>query len=174
MDDRRASTLAEPPPSLDPAPSSGGWRRWGLSFAFWSLLAFSGALSSALGSLAEGNAHPWWRALAWNVPDFYLWLLFSPLVVRLGRSTAGKGARRDLAVHLPASFLVAAAHATLLLLAYAWLRPAPLPASASLAALFRLELAYAFHLGLVTYWVVRRPEGGTRVELRLPFEEHRR
>ncbi len=41
-----------------------------LAFGFWTMLAFSYAATTVLGSISEGHPASWMRALSWNLIDF--------------------------------------------------------------------------------------------------------
>ena len=68
------------------------WKKHALTFAFWTGLALSYALSSGLTSISEGYPPNWLRALSWNLSNFWLWMALVPLVGWLGRQTSGTSA----------------------------------------------------------------------------------
>jgi sensor histidine kinase YesM len=136
-------------------PAASRARRAGLlAVGFWTLLALSYALSGGLSSISEGNDPGWTRSLVWNFANFYPWMALAPLVGWLGRRGANAGWNRFLAVHVPASLVIALAQ-TLLHLAVFWYAcgPGRMPVS-SLAGFVRMQFAYAYHLALLTYWVI--------------------
>lgn len=129
-------------------------RGWALALGFWTLLALSYALSSGLSSLSEGRDANWLRGLAWNLADFWLWMLLAAGIGWLGRRTAGFGWSRLLAVHVPLSLGVALVQTVLQLLVF-WTvcGPGTMPVH-SLGGFIQMEFAYKFQQGLVTYWVI--------------------
>jgi len=125
-----------------------------LAFGFWTLLALSYALSGGLSAISEGDPPNWLRALAWNLANFWLWMALVPLVGWLGRRGAGAGWRRFVAVHVPASLAVALAQMLAhLLLFWVLCGPGRMPVH-TLGAYLRMELAYSYHLAVLTYWLV--------------------
>lgn len=126
----------------------------GLAFAFWTVLALSYAASSVLGGISEGHPVSWFRALSWNLIDFYLWMALTPLVSWLGRVGA-QGWGRFCIVHIPCSVLVAAAQSAVMLgLFFWWCGPNPKGNVLTLPDLVRNESVYKFHLALLTYWIM--------------------
>jgi two-component system LytT family sensor kinase len=126
----------------------------GLAFAFWTMLALSYAASSVLGSISEGHPASWFRELAWNFSDFYLWMVLTPVVSWLGRRGAHSW-RKFWLLHLPASIVLAAAQSAAMLLIY-WNLCGPNAKGGVYAFgdLLRYEGIYKFHLALLTYWLM--------------------
>lgn len=125
-----------------------------LAFGFWTVLALSYAVSSVLGGISEGHPVSWYRVLSWNLIDFYLWMALTPLVSWLGRAGA-HGWRRFWALHIPCSILVASLQSTVMLRLYFWWAgPNPKGNVFRFSDLFHIEIAYKFHLALLTYWVM--------------------
>jgi two-component system, LytTR family, sensor kinase len=129
-------------------------RAYILWFCFWSLLALSESLSSILASRSEGLDRSWHRVLAWNLPQFYLWMVLAPCVTWLGRRSATSKWPRFLAIHIAVSIVFAAAQSSAMLSTYWSLRGDEPIKSSSLGELFRLEFIYQFHLGLIIYWLI--------------------
>ena len=125
-----------------------------LAFGFWTALALSYALSGALSSISEGDPPGWLRALAWNLGNFWLWMALVPLVGWLGRQGAGHGWRRFCAVHVPASLAVALAQMLAHLVVF-WnlCGPGRMPVH-TFDQYLRMELAYSYHLAVITYWII--------------------
>jgi two-component system LytT family sensor kinase len=124
---------------------------WG---AFWTLLMLSESLSSILSARSQGLDRSWQRALAWNVPQFYLWMLLAPCISSLGRRTSHSSWVRILSVHVPLSFVIAAGQTSAMLAIFWQLHGGePLKAS-SFARYAQLEFIYQFHLGLIIYWLI--------------------
>jgi hypothetical protein len=135
--------------------------RWLLPFGFWSLLGLSSSVSSMLNAINEGEARTWRRTFAYNLPQFYLWMLLTPLVARLGRYTAQCSWQRFFAVHVPASLLMALVQSSGTLVLYWLLRGDVGSAPTTIADVFRVEIVYQFHQSLVIYWVVLTVLRGT-------------
>ena len=130
------------------------WQRLALSFGFWTLLALSYAFSGGLSSISEGNPPGWLRALSWNLGNFWLWMALVPLVGWLGRQTAGRSWPRFFAVQVPASLGVALLQMLAHLMLFWYLSgPGRMPVH-TLGQYLRMELAYSFHLAVLTYWVI--------------------
>lgn len=130
------------------------WKTWALVFAFWTLLAMSYTASSVISMISEGEAVSWVRPLIWNFTNAYLWMLLTPVVAWLRRQGSGNWSR-FWAVHAPASLVLAAVEVTLVLCIY-WVLCGP--PSSQPGMTFRtfagMQVAYNFHLGLLTYGVM--------------------
>ncbi len=148
-------------------------RSWAAAFAFWTLLTLSYGLAGGLSSLSEGRPPAWPRAFGWNATDFYLWMLLTPLIGRLGRATAAGGWKRLLAVHAPASLAITLGQ-TLLQLAAFWLAfgPGHMPTQ-TLGGFVTIQFAYKFQQGLVCYWVILAVLRGMESRRRLRDERLR-
>jgi sensor histidine kinase YesM len=96
----------------------------------------------------------WRRELAWNAPQFYLWMALAPGISWLGRRTAQLGWFRLLAVHVPVSIVMATGQTSAMLAISWWLGGADPSRVTSLSRLFQLEFVYEFHLGLIMYWLI--------------------
>jgi two-component system, LytTR family, sensor kinase len=131
------------------------WKTIGIAFVFWTMLALSYAASSVFGSISEGHPVQWFRALAWNFSDFYLWMLLTPVVGWLGRMGARQGWRHFWQVHLPCSILMALGQSLVMLSIYWWLcGPSPKSNEYNFVDLLHIEAIYKFHLALLTYWLM--------------------
>ena len=129
------------------------WKRYGAVLAFWTVLGLSYTASAVISSRAEGHASGWTRPLVWNFSDFYFWMLATPLMGWLGR-LGSMGWRRFVAVHVPASLLLATVQTLVTVIVYWWLcGPSPSMQTMRFADFLRTSLVYETHLGLVTYWV---------------------
>jgi two-component system, LytTR family, sensor kinase len=131
------------------------WKTVGIAFVFWTMLALSYAASSVFSSISEGHPAQWFRALAWNFSDFYLWMLLTPVVSWLGRTSAGQGWRRFWLLHLPCSILLAAGQ-SLVMLSIFWglCGPSSQGNERTFADLLHIEAVYKFHLALLIYWLM--------------------
>lgn len=148
-------------------------KTWSLAFGLWTLVALSFAAREVLGALADGGTMSWHRALAWNLPGYYLWMILTPVVGWLGRHTAARGWRRFLAVHIPASIVLSLLQATVLLLIYWPLRGTGPRADIDFFTLYRSEFIESFQLALVTYWVLLAVLRGIEFQRRLKDEQVR-
>jgi two-component system, LytTR family, sensor kinase len=155
MDDThwKKEPLVSTPPMIATVPDN-RWRAHLVSLAFWTLLVLSMSLSTVLTSRSEGENASWLLPLAWNVPQFYLWMLLAPGISWLSRRTAHVQWRQFLAIQIPTSVLVAASHTSAMLTIYWLLSPGNPAKQRSLQDAFHLEFIYQFHLGLIAYWVI--------------------
>jgi len=129
-------------------------RSCALAFAFWTLLALSYALSAGLSELSEGHPATWSRMVAWNLTNFWLWMLLVPVIARLGQLTAGRGWGRFCLTHIPAGLGLALGQ-TLARISLFWeLCGSRQPAVHTLGQYMRGELVDNLHLAVLTYWVV--------------------
>lgn len=135
--------------------SSSRWKSCALAFAFWTLLALSYALSAGLSELSEGNPATWTRMVAWNLTNFWLWMLLVPVIARAGRLTAGGGWGRFWLIHVPSSLVLALAQTLARICAF-WELCGPRQPSAvhTLGQYLRGELVDNLHLAVLTYWIV--------------------
>lgn len=141
-------------PAMKTVQVDGHRRAYLMWFAFWTLLALSESLSMILVSRSEGLDRSWHRAMAWNVPQFYLWMMLAPSISWLGRRTGQSGWLRTLAVHVPASILLAATQTSAMLAIFWPLRGSDPVKQTSLGQFFHEEFVYQFHLGLIMYWLI--------------------
>ncbi|TCV94685.1 histidine kinase [Luteibacter rhizovicinus] len=150
------------------------WKTWGLVFVFWTMLALSYTASMVISSISEGSPVAWSRPFTWNLTNFYLWMLLTPLVAWLGRRGGGHGWARFWAVHVPCSVAIAAIQVMILMSIY-WLLCGP-PASRSdmsFVAFARMQSVYNVHLGWITYWVLLVVLRGMESQRRLRDERLR-
>lgn len=169
--------VLQPPPAAATSPLRDNARRqraktWSLAFGFWTLIALSFAVRMVLSGIAENETMSWQRALAWNFPNFYLWMALTPLVGWLERRTAARGRPRFFAIQVPASILVALVQTTLMLLIY-WPLRGIVAEPLTFGALFRTEFIYLFHLALLTYWLMLVVLRGMESQRRLKDERLR-
>jgi len=126
-----------------------------LILAAWTAAGFFfGSQLYSLWPVAAGRTISWGRALAVNVPFYYLWALLTPLLVSLARRFPLARGRwgASLAAHVPLSLALTALQ---LVAANALLFPADfLPASGrgltAMTDFFRMN----YHANVLTYWVV--------------------
>jgi len=164
-------TTTDNPPAGTAQP--GGVPSWAKAFAFWTLLTLSYGLAGGLSSFSEGRAPAWSRAFGWNATDFYLWMLLTPLIGRLGRATATGGWKRLLAVHAPAGLAVTLGQTLLQLAIFWWVfGPGRMPVQ-TLGGFVTMEFVYKFQQGLVCYWVILAVLRGMESRRRLRDERLR-
>jgi len=144
-----------------------------LAFGFWTLLAFSYATSTVISAISEGQPVSWSRVLGWNLLDFYLWMLLTPLIAWLGRCGSSSGWRRFWALHLPCSLAVALAQTLTMLLGYWWLYGPRPDGPSDIGSFLRDEFVYQLHLGWLIYWVVLIVLRGAESQRRLRDERLR-
>lgn len=92
------------------------WLRPALNFGVWTVLAVVAASQRYLALLTEpSNRVVWWQVFAWQAPLMYLWALYTPLILRLGRRFPLERGRRlrSLAVHVLANVVTVSISATL-------------------------------------------------------------
>ena len=118
------------------------------------MLALSYAASDVFGAIGEGHPQTWYRPLTWNLTDFYLWMVLTPLVAWLGRLGA-QGWKRFWTLHLPCSIAIAAGQSLLMLLIF-WSVCGSNPKGGvhTFTDLLHNEGVYKFHLALLTYWLM--------------------
>jgi two-component system LytT family sensor kinase len=92
--------------------------------------------------------------VAWNAPQFYLWMLLAPCISCLGQRTAQSGWVRLLSVHVPVSIVMAAAQTSAMLATFWQLRGSDPIQATSLSRLVHLDFIYQLHLGLIIYWLI--------------------
>lgn len=122
--------------------------------AFWTLLVVSESLSSILSARSVGLDRSWQRALAWNAPQFYLWMLLAPCISWLGRRTAQSGWLRLLSVHGPVSIVMAVGQTSAMLAMFWQLLGGDGLKASSFGRYLQMEFIYQFHLGLIIYWLI--------------------
>jgi two-component system, LytTR family, sensor kinase len=128
-------------------------KNWLLAFGFWTLLGVSFSVSGIVSAIAEGSTTPWFRQVAWNVVDFYLWFAFTPIMIWLGHFGARSWAR-FWAMHIPASIVVAIVQGGVMLMLFWWIcGPNAGRTFTTFGGLLHQEGVYKFHMSLVTYWL---------------------
>jgi signal transduction histidine kinase len=131
------------------------WRPILLIFGAWTAAGlFFGSQLWALWPVAAGRHISLGRALAVNLPFYYLWALLTPLLVKLARRFPLARGRwgTSLTAHAPLGVLVTALQllfASLLLFPADFLTAKAGPVAA-MADFFRMN----YHANLLTYWVV--------------------
>jgi len=87
-------------------------KTWVVVVAVWTMLGLIYAGPIYFEVEAEGMGHAAWRIFTWGILTWLVWAPLTPLIVWLARrfSLVGKTWLRNLAVHLPAFFLISAVH----------------------------------------------------------------
>lgn len=146
---------------------------WALAFGFWTLLGFSYAASAFISGLNEGGDPSWSRSLGWNLTNFYLWMLLTPVVAWLGRKGAA-GWRRFWMLHVPCSLLLALLQTAVMLTIFWYMFGAnPHMPADSLGDYLRIEAVYKIHLAIIMYWVLLAVLRGGESRRRLEDERLR-
>jgi two-component system, LytTR family, sensor kinase len=125
-----------------------------LAFGLWTLIALASTLSAGLAEISAGSPPTWVRMAAWNVVNFWLWMLLVPIIGWLGRRTATHGWTRFCLVHGASSLAIAAAQVPARIAIF-WVLCGPRqPSVHTLGQYMRGELVDNFHFAILTYWVV--------------------
>ena len=92
------------------------WFRRTVIFTVVSLCGVLLAMQSHAIYAKEKDSMTWGAAFSWSLSWCYLWLAFSPLVLRLARKypLAREGSFRNLRIHIPACLMVTVLHTVLL------------------------------------------------------------
>ena len=130
---------------------------WAVVFGIWTFFAVLNASQVFIGMRAEGMDHSFGTMLAWQLSNWYLWALLTPLILWLGRRFPFERARwaRSLAVHFLFCALVAVAHSALHNLATIYIRPfGALTNERPFLDMFWGRLASQFHLYVLIYGTI--------------------
>jgi two-component system LytT family sensor kinase len=141
-------------PVMSASLSSSRIKSWALAFGFWTLLGLSYALSAGLSDLSEGQVTNWGRLTTWYLASFWLWMLLVPLIVRLGRQTAGRGWGRFCLVHVPASIAMALAQVLIRVGVFWVIWRSDITTAHSFGEYLRHEFVFNFYFAQLTYWVI--------------------
>jgi len=87
-------------------------KTWLIIVAVWTILGVIYAGPIYFEVEAEGMGHAAWRIFSWGILTWLAWAPLTPVIVWLARkfSLVGETWLRNLAVHLPAFFLISAVH----------------------------------------------------------------
>ena len=144
------------------------WTKWLLIFGVWTLIALIitffqyfrvaglSQIAARMSQEAGANQPPSRAAMAfWNFVSYYLWAALYPLIVILGRRFGlGKQSwRRNILIHLPASFLFATLHLAAFVLLYRMIGGPRIEVFNSVFELFEFYF-YRFLLDhMQIYWI---------------------
>jgi two-component system LytT family sensor kinase len=130
-------------------------RLWGVIFGGWTLYGLFFACQTYLNSAYFGKVIPFGRALVVWLSCAYIWALLTPLIIGLARLFPLERGRymRAVAVHLPASVLVATLQLGSYVFARQWLLGDPSRPFSPLQS-FQNILVAEFHASLLIYWSV--------------------
>src|SRR6266513_2085176 len=129
------------------------WRRAALLFVAWTLAGLVFAAVSYGVALSQNDKRFGIAAsLKLNLVLFYLWGVFSPLILRFCRRFRVEFRRlsiRNLAVHVPAIVLFAAVHETLLLAILWSITPSARGELATITNYYSRHFGYGFYIDLI-------------------------
>lgn len=129
------------------------WRRAVLLFVAWTLVGLVFAAVSYGVALSQNDKRFGIAAsLKLNLVLFYLWGVFSPLILRFCRRFRIEFRRlsiRNLTVHVPAIVLFAAVHETLLLAILWSITPSARAEPATIANYYARHFGYGFYIDLI-------------------------
>jgi two-component system, LytTR family, sensor kinase len=126
--------------------------RWGLFFAFWTLIGLAFATQIYFASAQFGNPITWRRALTVALADWYLFGLLSLPALWMARRLPLEQPIfwRNLTVHLMGS----AVFSLLYMVLRAWLGTLEMHAPVTFAAVFNPLVVRTFHFNVLVYWVM--------------------
>ena len=129
------------------------WRRAALLFVTWTLVGLVFAAVSYGVALSQNDKRFGIAAsLKLNLVLFYLWGVFSPLILRFCRRFRVEFRRlsiRNVTVHVPAIVLFAAVHETLLLAILWFVTPSARGELATLTGYYARHFGYGFYIDLI-------------------------
>jgi len=129
------------------------WRRTALLFVAWTLVGLVFAAVSYGVALSQNDKRFGIAAsLKLNLVLFYLWGVFSPLILRFCRRFRVEFRRlsiRNVTVHVPAIVLFAAVHETLLLAILWSIAPSARGEAATIAGYYARHFGYGFYIDLI-------------------------
>ena len=153
--------------------------RWyAAMFLAWTLMALFLFSQAIIQKILSGDPNPWWHHLMGWLVGMWLWFLWTPAVLWMGRRFPlgqGRGAG-VIAIHLGMAVIVTITHLAIesMILRGLHLFPAIM---ISVGATFGFLMVIGFHQGLIMYWAIlgvqyafgwyRRYEDGRREALRL-------
>lgn len=131
-----------------------GWVLWWASLGLWTVLALTDAVDYFVSWKFQGNAPPFWRALAASFPGWEAWAVLAPVVFWFGRRVPLRWPTGPVpvAAHLGFSLLVGAVHA-LVHATFGWLF-ALRPSSLGLGRYYETTLLDWLPISILTYWTI--------------------
>jgi two-component system LytT family sensor kinase len=130
------------------------WIRWLAILGGWTLVGlFFSTQIYFIYSVLEQKRITWLRAIRATVPDWYIWAVFAPFILRLARRFPADrdGWKKALAIHLPASLLFATLHLVIgVTLLYVFDPAYP----RTWAKAFKFNFGFLFHWNVLTYFAI--------------------
>jgi signal transduction histidine kinase len=125
------------------------WPRWLSFLGLWTLLALFTASRRIIAFASSGRAISWHEEVLSHLGAWYVWALLSLVIMHLARRfpLERRTWRRALAVHLPASAIVAFAH---IVIDYMPDRLLHVPGTET----FRAYVLAYYQFNILTYWVI--------------------
>ncbi|HSC31745.1 MAG TPA: histidine kinase [Gemmatimonadaceae bacterium] len=104
---------------------------WRTVFGAWTVIASLAVLDRWASARVLATPPLSWRGVAPELSEWYLWALFTPGILRLGKRfpVTGPGARFNVVVHLAALLGISAIHAVVYAAAYAYIARNPIDVS---------------------------------------------
>ena len=132
--------------------------KWGLIFCFWTVLGLLYSSQLYVGMRGQGHNHSFWRILAWQLLGcWYGWVLFTPLILWLGRHfpVERRTWKRHLPLHIIACTALAAIHSLVVVISTSIFKPFDeMMRERPFAESFWSRLASEFHLELIVYGMI--------------------
>jgi sensor histidine kinase YesM len=128
---------------------------WGALFGLWTFLGLFMFSQGMVQKIMAQDPHPWWQHLTSWMVGVWLWFLFTPLVLRLGRKIPldRKPHWRAVVVHLAISLVFPFVDLTVEAAILRGLHVFPDIMSSFVATLFFL-LVIGYHQSILTYWSI--------------------
>ncbi|HKQ99242.1 MAG TPA: histidine kinase [Pyrinomonadaceae bacterium] len=132
--------------------------KWGLIFTFWTVLGLLYTSQLYIGLRMQGMNHSFWRILAWQLFGcWYVWILFTPLILRLGERFPVERSswKRNLPIHVVASVMLAALHSLIVICSTILMRPFDeMTDSRPFWTKFADRFTGEFHLEMIVYGMI--------------------
>jgi two-component system, LytTR family, sensor kinase len=130
-------------------------RAYAAMFLAWTLMGLFLFSQGIIQKVLAGDPNPWWHHLTSWMVGMWLWFLFTPLVMRLGRRfPLGQGWRlRTIGIHLGLAIVVSVVDLAVEAVVLHALRLFPAIMS-SFTKTFAFLMIIGFHQGLLMYWTI--------------------
>lgn len=127
------------------------WMKWGLIFLCWTFVAVFYTSQAGFQVMYEKHPFDWWRVLRAELIYSYIWLIMTPVIVRLDRRIRKGQWRwlRRLLAHLSAGVFFSSLHPVVVVLILHTLGWSS--AQQSLRDLAQTSFVFYFHLNLIFY-----------------------
>lgn len=132
------------------------WVRWGVVLLVWTAIGlFFASQASMWDRFLFRQQVTWQRALTTNLTFYYIWAGLTPLVIWMGRRfrLERKQWGRSLAVHVPASIVIALVQLLAAETLWGMTRDEPLSLYETFRAI-EFSFAFNFHINFLTYWMI--------------------